>query len=134
MNQSKAAVLAVFMSLAVPATAAADANSDFQRLFASTDNPAQIQVLTDQEMAETEGAWVVQAAGAASGTVIGLYTYGGYLAGGGTYTHSGAFMTVGGAALGGMIAGPGTVHRMISLTRAGAFTGYVAGRMEYHGL
>jgi len=54
---------------------AAFTDADMQALFGASDKPMQLAALSQQEMVETEGAWLLNAAGAFVGGVGGAYGY-----------------------------------------------------------
>lgn len=77
-------------------------STDLSFAFEQTTQPLQMATLSEQEMKETEGAWVVIASRAGWGALGGFSSYWGQYSATGQWSTSGLFRSVGGGAVGGL--------------------------------
>ena len=91
----------------------------------------QMELLSSQEMIDTKGEYGPW--GAIGGFGAGVWSYGGYLAGGGSYSWSGALATVGGSTLAGAWGGPVGIARYYGLSRTSSLFGFGVGRLNSYG-
>lgn len=94
-------------------------------------NQDDLALLSVQEMMATEGEWGPW--GAIGGFGLGAWSYGGYLAGGGRFSWSGALGTIGGSTLAGAWGGPIGIARYYGASRTSASLGYGIGRFNSYG-
>ena len=71
--QAHAGEMPVEAAIQPAQTVAAFTDADLQALFGASDKPMQLAALSGQEMRETEGAWLLNAAGAFVGGIAGAY-------------------------------------------------------------
>ena len=131
----KLAALFLVGFMAQPIWAAGEYQDDMAFAFgnaAVSDGLGDVALLSDQEMMETEGHWGLW--GAMAGFGVGSWWYGGYLAGGGQPSWTGALKTIGASTFVGAWGGPmASVARYYGASRTGAALSYGISSLESNG-